>query len=88
MSDPLGIDFEKDVLDQLDDRITHVSWFEKPARVNSGTNLIGIKLKDAAAFETTLDKILAKAGERATKKNYRGITYYEFTPRRQSAGNR
>ena len=52
MSDPLGIDFQKDILDQLDDRATHVSWFEKPARVNSGTNLVGIKLKDAQAFQT------------------------------------
>ena len=83
LSDPLGVDFEKDVLGQLDDRVTHVSWFEKPARVNSGTNLVGIKLKDAAAFETTLTKILAKAGDQGTKKNSRGITYYQFSPRRQ-----
>ncbi len=68
LSAPLGLDFEKDVLGQLDDRITHVSWFEKPARVNSGTNLIGIKLKNAKAFESTLTQILAKAGDRGTKK--------------------
>ncbi len=83
LSDPLGIDFEEEVLGQLDDRLTHVSWFEKPARVNSGTNLVGVKLRDANAFEKTVEKILAKAGERATKKNHRGVTYYEFTPRRQ-----
>ncbi len=83
VSAPLGVDFEKEVLAQLDDRITHVTWFEKPARINSGTNLIGVKLKDAAAFEKTLAKILAKAGDRGTKKIYRGVTYYSFQPRRQ-----
>ncbi len=82
MSDPLGIDFQKDILDQLDDRATHVSWFEKPARINSGTNLVGVKLKDAKAFARTLDTILLEVGQRATKKTYRGITYHEFTPRR------
>lgn len=84
MSDPLGIDFQADILDQLDDRATHVSWFEKPAKVNSGTNLIGVKLKDAEKFERTLEKILTRVGgDRTTKKTYRGITYHEFTPRRQ-----
>jgi hypothetical protein len=83
MSDPLGIDFQTDILDQLDDRMTHVSWFEKPARINSGTNLLGVKLKDSAASRRTLDTILSKVGERATRKTYRGISYHEFTPRRK-----
>jgi hypothetical protein len=86
ISDPLGIDFEKDVIDQIANRFTHVSWFEKPARVNSGTNLVGVKLLDASTFSTTLDKIMAKVGQRATKKNVRGITCYEFTPRRRPQG--
>ncbi len=85
LSAPLGVDFEKDVLGQLDDRLTHVSWFEKPARVNSGTNLIGVKLKNASTFRGTLSTILSKAGDRGAEKNYRGVTYHEFTPRRQPA---
>ncbi|MHB0959803.1 MAG: hypothetical protein ACYC0X_30245 [Pirellulaceae bacterium] len=82
VSGPLGVDFEKNVIGQIDDRFTHVSWFEKPARVNSGTNLVGVKLVDAAGFQSTLDKMVAKAGSAANKKNYRGITYYQFQPRR------
>ena len=88
LSDPLGVDFEKDVIGKIGDRFTHVSWFEKPARVNSGTNLVGVKLVDAAAFQATLDKMVAKAGAAATKKNHRGITYYQFEPRRQPAERR
>ncbi len=83
LSEPLGFDFEKEVIGQVGDRFTHVSWFEKPARVNSGTNLVGVRLVDASAFESTLGKIVAKAGSRAAKKSYRGVTYYQFTPRRQ-----
>ena len=78
LSDPLGVDFEKDVIEQIDKRLTHVSWFEKPARVNSGTNLVGVRLVNASAFQPTLEKMVAKAGSAATKKNYRGITYFEF----------
>ncbi|MFO7907265.1 MAG: hypothetical protein ACQESR_21365 [Planctomycetota bacterium] len=81
-SDRLGIDFQQEVLDQFDDRVTHVRWFEKPARINSGTNLFGIKLKDAEAFEDTLDAILAQAGDRAAKKSHQDITYHELTPPR------
>ncbi len=83
MSLPLGVDFQKEILDQLDDRATHVSWFEKPAKINSGTNLVGIKLKNAGAMQSTLDKIFLKLGDPGTKKNYRGISYHEFQPRRR-----
>ena len=54
LSDPLGVNFEKDVIEQIGNRFTHVSWFEMPARVNSGTNLVGVKLVDAAAFKATV----------------------------------
>ena len=83
LSEPLGLDFEKEVIGQVGDRFTHVSWFQKPARVNSGTNLVGVRLVDASGFESTLGKIVAKAGSRVSKKAYRGVTYYQFTPRRQ-----
>jgi hypothetical protein len=83
MSDRLDVDFEKDVIGKIGDRFTYVRWFEKPARVNSGTNLVGVKLVDAASFQATLDTMVTKAGSAATKKNHRGITYYQFEPRRR-----
>ncbi len=78
-NDQLGIDVQKDVIDQLAGRFTHVSWFEKKARVNAGTNLVGVKLNDVSAFRKTLDSMLERAGANAKKNNYRGITYYSFT---------
>lgn len=82
-SRPLGIDVEKEILDQIDGRATHVSWFEKPARVNSGTNLVGIKVKDAAAMRKTVDKLAGKFTDRFTKKSFSGADYYQIKQRNQ-----
>ncbi len=88
MSDPAGIDVEKDILARLGDRMTHVSWFEKPARVNSGTNLVGIKLSDPSGLKKTLEGLIAKFDEGGTtKRQSRGTTYYEFQPRRRPQPN-
>ncbi len=86
LSDRLGVDVERDVIQQIGRRFTHVSWFEMPARINSGTNLVGVKLADAGAFQGTLEKLMATAGRSAQKQAYRGTTYYQFSePRRQNA---
>jgi|GEM_PF-395481 len=54
----LGIDFQKDFLDELDDRFTMSQSMLKPARVGGGTRTFAIKLKNAPQFEsTTLPKI-------------------------------
>ena len=78
MSDPLGINFEKDVLERIAGRFTYVQWMERPAKINSGTNLIGIKLTDANAFRKTLEGILEKTNANAAKKTHAGVSYYEF----------
>jgi hypothetical protein len=83
LSNPLGVDFEKDVIGQVDRRFTHVSWFEPPARVNSGTNLVGVRLVDAGAFKATLEKMVSRGGPAIAKKTFRGTTYYQFQARQQ-----
>jgi hypothetical protein len=83
LSGPLKVDFGKDILGQISGRFTHVSWFEKPARLNSGTNLVGIKLKDAETFRKTLDRVITQTNTPATKKAYGETRYYEFTPERR-----
>jgi len=84
-SERLEIDFEKDLIENLDGRLTHVTWIEKPARLNSGCNLVGVKLKDPAAGQRTLDKILGPLSQAVQKEPFGGITYYRVktggTPR-------
>ena len=37
ISEPLGVDFEKEIMPQLTGRATHAQWVEKPVRINSIT---------------------------------------------------
>jgi hypothetical protein len=73
---PLGLDFEKDLLPAFDGRITFLTWIEKPARINSGSNLLGLKLVDPEAFAKTLDKVIEKFADRLEKTAFGGVTYW------------
>lgn len=77
ISDPLGVDFETDLLQAVDGRITYVTWMEKPAKLNSQTNLLAIKLKDAKSFQNTLNVIVGKYENVFTKTSFGGVTYYQ-----------
>ena len=59
LSDELGFDFEKDLIKQLDGRMTLFTSVEQPVKVNSQATMVGVKLKDAKEFQKTLDQILA-----------------------------
>jgi hypothetical protein len=76
VSDRIGVDFETEVLPALDGRVTLVQWVEKPVRLNSITTLVGVKLKDPAAFRPTLDKVLEKFAENVEKTSFGGTTYW------------
>ncbi len=73
---PLGINLEEDVIDVIDGRVTLVSAIESPARLNSGTSLIGIKLKDADHFGKKLAEMVEKFEDRLTKKSQGTVKYY------------
>ncbi|MEZ6110261.1 MAG: hypothetical protein R3C99_04505 [Pirellulaceae bacterium] len=80
INEPLGLDLQQDFLDQFDGRMTLVTWFEKPARLNSQSTMLAFKMKDGKTFSGTLDKLLAKVAPNAEKKSHRGATYYRFEP--------
>lgn len=55
-----SMNIQEDLIDQVAGRMTIVQGFVKPFRMNSGTNLFAIQLKDPAKFkETVLPKINA-----------------------------
>jgi hypothetical protein len=76
VKDRFDVDFEKELLPALAGRVTIAQWSEPPARINSGTNAVGIKLADAKAFQPILEKIMAKYPERLEKQSFNGTTYY------------
>jgi len=76
VSERLGVDFEKDVLPQMEGRVTFAQWVEKPVRINSITTILGIKLKDAKCFEPTMQKTLDKYKDNLEKQYYAGTAYW------------
>lgn len=76
VSTPLGVDFQEEILPALDGRITYVQWVEKPVRINSIVNLVGIKLKDAAAFQPVFERVRQRHGDRLERQTFGSQVYW------------
>jgi hypothetical protein len=74
------LNFEKDLLDAFGGRLTWASWMEPPARINSQSNLVGIKLNDPQEFGDTLETLIAPIRENLEKDTYAGMSYYRVEP--------
>lgn len=82
------LNFKKDVFDPLGDRITLISDFKKPITEDSQRMVLGIALEDAAAFQTTLTKLIGIAGGGPKKREFQGNTIYDFeVPEIPNAGD-
>ena len=81
---PLGIDLEKDVLEQWSGRITYLQWFEPPSRINSQTNTVGIQLNHPDRFKKTLDAIVSRSSGRMVPATFRSARYFRIEVRRQN----
>ncbi|MFT5527940.1 MAG: hypothetical protein ACI9G1_001171 [Pirellulaceae bacterium] len=81
---PVDINLEEDVIAHLNGRITYISWMEKPAKVNSGCNMVGIKLQDAAGFRRTLEHLVDLAGDRLDSDAIGTTKYYKQVQRNDS----
>jgi hypothetical protein len=78
ISDPLGIEFETEVIDAFGGRATYITWYERPARIGSEAALIGVRLKDPKAFQATFDKLTDKYAENLEKGIYGGVNYWSI----------
>ena len=76
LTERTGLDLETDILPALEGRVSVQTSIEKPATLNSQASLGGVKLRDAAAFTTTLDKLIARMEGSLVKRSYGGVTYY------------
>ncbi len=82
---PTGIDFEKDVIDSLDGRITMLTWIERPITLQSQAILLGLKLKDTAPLEEALQKVIKLSQGNLIEKTYAGKKYYQVREPEQLA---
>ena len=74
----LTFNIEDDLIGAIDGRITVLTWMEPPARVNSATSMIGVKLKDPRRFRKTLEKLLDRLPQKPKKSAFAGTSYYLF----------
>ncbi len=57
----LGFSLRKELIEQINHRVSWIQAFEKPSRINSGSNLLGIHVKDGAKLRSeTLPKLFEK----------------------------
>lgn len=68
MSREMGIDFEKEFLEQIDDRYSLAQFITRPISLNSSSQVHALHLKDPKEFKsTTLPKIFNKIKDRDDK---------------------
>ncbi|MHB1034224.1 MAG: DUF3352 domain-containing protein [Pirellulales bacterium] len=79
-----GVDLEKEILPALDGRFTLVTSFERPVTIQSGSNMVGIRLKDGKEFQKVVDKVVARFKDVILQKSSGGKVYYQFQPPRMA----
>ena len=81
-ADRLGVDLQRDLLNALDGRITRVTWSNDPEHSRRVATMVGLKLKDANAFQRTFGNVVnGKARALFTRRAERGVSYYRYEPR-------
>jgi hypothetical protein len=81
LSEPLGIDFPTEVIDNVSGRFTWIVGYDKPARTNGQKQIIAAELKDAVAGEKTLATIVAKYPELFEEQKFGNVKYYAIKPK-------
>jgi hypothetical protein len=77
----VGLDFEKDVLNQLHGRVSIFRWIEPPARPESTSAMIGFKLKNPEEAMQILESVINQFPDRFDENEYSGTRYWTSIPR-------
>ncbi len=84
MEKGLGVDVQKDLLDQWDDRITSVQVVVPPARIDGVHRVFGFKIKNPTTFaSSTLPKMyehLQSKDNKWSSTSFGGVTMYVRSP--------
>ncbi len=93
VSKTLDLDFRKDILDNLEGRFTLVQGFTRPVRINSGSNVWAIRVKNPEHInKNVLPKLIDLLRKRVeiTNETFGPLQAYVFEPgrRRQSESMR
>lgn len=89
LSQRLSLDFKKDILDNIEGRFTLIQGFVRPVRINSGSNVYAIRLKDPRSVQANvLPKLMAQIQQRIEVKseNFGRVQAQVFIPPRGREG--
>ena len=87
INEKVGINLKDDVLDKLTGRVTYAEWISEPIRLNSQVQLFAFELKDPAAIEDTVEKVVElineKNGDVTLKESeHKGVRTWEISSKR------
>jgi hypothetical protein len=80
LSEPLGIDVQKDVIDNLAGRYTWIIGYEQPATIRGQQHVLAIELKDEAAAQKTLENVMSKFEGVFEKRRFGNVEYHAILP--------
>ena len=89
-SQRLKIDFKKDFLDSLEGRFTMIQGFVRPVRINSGSNVYAIRVRNADYFKNNvLPKLMELVSQRQEVKseNFGRLQVQVFMPQKATDGS-
>lgn len=76
ISDVLGIDAPKQIIDNLGGRYTTITGFDKPAKLRGQQRLLAAELKDEKAAAESFKTVREKHPEIFEERHFGNITYY------------
>ncbi len=80
LSDRLGIDVQKELIDNLAGRYTWMIGYDTPARFRGQQHVIGLELVDETSANETLKSVVAKFPDRFEERKFGNVTYYAILP--------
>jgi hypothetical protein len=83
ISDKLGIDFVKDVIDNLKGRYTWMVGYDKPTRFQGEQHVLAAELADEAAALESLKTVMRKYPDLFEEKKFGQVTYYRVKSPRE-----
>ncbi len=72
------LSFKKDIFEPIGDRVTLISDFKKPISEENQRMLLAVALEDSKKFQNTLNKLVVVTGGTPKKREFQGLTIYDF----------
>lgn len=76
ISDNIGIDFEQDVIAEMQGRMTVLQWYQRPPRLGSQSTLVAFKLHRVDRFRPQFDVVMEKFEDNLEARDVAGHEVY------------